>query len=280
MVKYDLNVGATVHCEDRVCGRLAKVVVDVYTRRITDLIVGGRLPFSPDRVVPVGTVERASKDEVHLELSADELEAYPEYREVEYTEPSPDAPAGVYEKGDVRCYNATYSYACEMPVVPKVRHEVHAGLDANRAVVERGTRVLNAQGEVARVDHVLVNPEDGKITHLVLRRGLVPRYPILPIEEINEFGDQVVTVDLSEEQIEALPQYRRRRSQDLVAELRDRYVKSSREFDRVQISAEGGIVQLDGSVPDAPARRHAEAIARSVPGVIDVENRIGTEGTA
>jgi sporulation protein YlmC with PRC-barrel domain len=274
MARYDLNIGATVHCEGDVCGRLAKVVVDTYTQRITDLIVAGRLPLSTDRVVPIDAVERADNDDVHLSLSTDELKAYPEYRDVEYTEPSSGVQEGAYQRGDVRCYNMTYTYACEMPVVPRVRHEVQAGVDADRVVIGRGMRVLNAHGEVARVDHVLIDPENDEITHLVLRRGLVPRYPILPIEEVDEFGDEVVTVDLSEEQVESLPHYRRRSSQDLVAELRDRYAKSSREFDRVEISAEGGIVQLGGAVPDPKGKRHAEAIARSVPGVIDVENRI------
>jgi uncharacterized protein YrrD len=274
MAKYDLSIGATVRCKSGACGRLAKVVVDVYTQRITDLIVEKRLPLSADRVVPIDTVEGANKDEIYLSLSAEQLEEYPEYRDVEYTEPSPGAQAGAYDWGDVRCYNTSYTYACETPVVPKVRHEVHSGLDADKAVVERGTRVLNAQGEVARVDHVLVDPESDKITHLVLRRGLVPRYPILPVDQVHEFGDHAVTVSLSEAQIEALPHYRRRSARDLVAELQDHYAKSSREFDQVRASADGGIVQLAGSVPDAAAKRHAEAIARSVPGVIDVVNRI------
>lgn len=275
MAEHDLNIGATVHCKDGICGRVAKVVVDVHSERITDVVVARRLPFSPDRVVPIDAVERTNEDEVYLSLSAEELDAHPEYREVEYTQPS----AGVYESGDVRCYNNTYTYACDLPVVPRVRHETHPGVDADRAVVGRGTRVLNAQGEVARVDHVLIDPESDKITHLVLRRGLVPRYPILPIEEVDEFGDEVVTVNLTEEAIEALPRYQRRRSQDLVAELRDRYAKSSREFDRVEISAEGGIVQLGGSVSEAKSKRHAEAVARSVPGVIDVENQIEVDAS-
>jgi uncharacterized protein YrrD len=277
MAKYDLNIGAPVRCEDGACGRLTKVVIDVYTERITDVVVEKGLLLSTDRVIPIAKVEHADEDGVQLSLSADELAAYPEYREVEYTEPSAGARAGKYDRGDVRCYNGTYSQACETPVVPSVRHTVHPGLDSDRGFVGRGTRVLNPEGEVATVDHVLVDPESGEITHLVLRRGLFPKYPILSIKDVDEFGDDVVTVNLSEEQIEALPHYRRRSAEDIEAELTDRYAKSSQEFDDVEVSVEGGIAHLSGTVPDVEAKRHAEAIARAAPGIIDVENDLESD---
>jgi uncharacterized protein YrrD len=274
MAKYDLNIGARVNCQDRACDRLAKVVIDVYTRRITDLVVEKGLLLSTDRIIPIDKVDHSDQDAVELSLSVDEMAEYPEYRDVEYTEPSAGARGGAYERGDVRCYNTTYEYACTNPVVPTVQHEVHPGLDSARGIVGRGTPVINPQARVARVDHVLVDPESDEITHLVLRRGLIPKYAILSIEDVDEFGGDVVTVNLSEDQIEALPQYRRRSGEDIEAELRDRYAKASREFDGVEVSVDGGIVHLAGQAPDVAAKRHAEAIARSVPGVIDVDNQI------
>ena len=274
MVKQNLNIGATVRCQDGACGRLDKVVIDVHTQRITDLVVKKGLLLSTDRVIPIDKVEHADAEEVRLSLSAGELAEYPEYREIEYTEPSPGAQAGAYDRGEVRCYNATYTYACDTPVVPSVRHRIHPGLDADRAVVERGTRVLNEHGEVARVDHVLVDPEEDEVTHLVLRRGLIPRYYILPIDQVDQLGTDVITISLSVDQIEALPGYHRRGADDIAADLRDRYRESSPDFDEVAVSVEGDIVQLCGTVPDQSTKHHAEAIARSVPGVIDVDNQL------
>jgi osmotically-inducible protein OsmY len=127
------------------------------------------------------------------------------------------------------------------------------------------------------VDHVLVSPESGRITHLVLRKGLLPYYPILPISAVRTVSEQALTVDLPDEQIEGLPRYRSRGPEDIEAELLDRMDGLGFNLNQIDVSAEDGVVRLKGWVPHVAAKRHAEAIARSMEGVIDVENELDTD---
>jgi osmotically-inducible protein OsmY/sporulation protein YlmC with PRC-barrel domain len=277
MAKLDFDIGARVHCKDGDRGRLLKVVVDPYTQRITDLIVEKGFLLTTDRVLPVDMVERTSDGDVYLAISGDALEAYPEYREVEFKEPAPGVKAGVYDKGDVRCWQGAYRVVCTKPVIPMVRKQIYKGVDANLVVIERGMPVKNAQGTVGEVDHLLVDAESGEITHLVVRKGLIPYYPIIPISEVKGVSTGAVSVGLTEKEIDGFARYRSRSADDIKAELQDRLAGLGFNLTHMQIVAGGNIVQLTGWVPSVAAKRHAEAIARAVEGVIDVENLLDTD---
>lgn len=277
MAKLDFDIGARVYCKDGDCGKLLKVVVDPYTQRVIDLIVEKGLLLKKDRVLPAEVIGRTSNGDVYLDIAGDALEAYPEYREIEFQEPAPGVQAGVYRKGDVRCWQGGYTLACDNPVIPMVKKQIHQGVDSDLAVIERGTLVKNAQERIGQVDHLLVDVESGKVTHLVLRKGFIPYHPILPISEVTGVSNEVITVDLTEKEIQALPRYRSRSAEDIQAELRDRLVEQGFDLAQMKIEIVGSIVQLMGWVPNVAAKRHAEAVARAVEGVIDVENLLDTD---
>jgi uncharacterized protein YrrD len=277
VTELDFSIGARVHCNDGDCGRLSKVVVDPFTHRVTDLIVERGFLLTTDRVLPIDQIDRTAEDNIYLKLSGKELQAYPEYREVQFREPAPDVKAGAYSPGDVRCWQEPYRLACDTAVVPMVRRRVHEGISSELEVIERGTPVQNARGTLGHVDHVLVSPETGHITHLILRKGLVPYYPILPITAVRTVSEEALTVDLTDEQIEALPHYRSRPPEDLKVELLDRMHGLGFDLSQIDVSVEDSVIRLEGWVPNVAAKRHAEAIARSIEGVVDVDNALDTD---
>lgn len=277
MAKLDFDIGSRVHCTDGDCGRLRRVVVDPHTQRVTDLIVEKGFLLKKDRVLPADLVERTSDGDLYLGIPADALKNYPEYKDVSFTELAPEAKTGVYDRGDVRCWQQEYGTACPEPVVPMVKKEIHGGVDSDLAVVERGTPVKNKRGTVGRVDHLLVDEATGEISHLVVRRGLIPYYPIVPMSEVRSLSDEAVTIDLTEEQVDDLVRYRSRDPEDIQTELADRMADLGFDMEKIRIEVVGGVVQLQGWVPSVAAKRHAEAIARSVEGVVDVENMLDTD---
>jgi osmotically-inducible protein OsmY len=279
MAKYDFNIGAQVHCRDGDGGKLHKVVVDPHTQRVTDLIVERGFLLTTDRVLPVDVVERATEEGIYLSIFSEELGDYPEYHAVEFEEPAPAVKEGAYDRGDIRCWMQGYRMACYEPVIPMVRRQVRKGISPHRAVIERGTPVRNAQGTIGHVDHLLVDPESAEVTHMVVRKGLLPYYPIVPLTKVRTVSDEAVTVSLTDDEVDALPRYKSRDARDIEAELRDRLGESPLDFSKVEMSIEGGIVLLVGWVPHIGAKRRAEAIARSIEGVIDVQNELDTEMT-
>jgi uncharacterized protein YrrD len=276
VAKLDLNIGTPVRCRDGECGRLHKVVVDPHTQRVTDLIVQKGLLLRKDRVLPIDVVDRATAEGVVLTIPSQDLPGYPEYKEARFTEAVSRAwsGGGSYSKDDVRCWQGSYLLACQNPVEPRVRKEVETGISSELAAIERGTRVINTYGTVGSVDHVLVDPETGEITHMVVRRGILPYYPIVPVAEIEGISEEAVTIRLDEKELDQLVQYRKREARDVEAEVRDRLGEAKIDLSEVQISVQEGILTLAGSVQSEEARRQAESVARSVDGVLAVEIKL------
>lgn len=270
------NIGADVVCQDKTCGKLAQVVVDPYTHRVTDLIVEKGLLFKTDRVLPVSLVERADKHEVRMDVLSDQLAQYPEYREIELEKPAPGwGQSEHYKAENMRCWVGGYNLVCTEPVVPRVRQWIQMGIPGQLAAIGRGTPVWNAQGSIGQVDHVLVEPEQGEITYLVLRRGLIPDYPVLPASMLEDINEERVLVQISEEELKELPRYRPRDDRDILAEWQDRLEEL--DVGEVKATIENGLMHLSGLVRDVATKRRVEAAARSIEGVIDVDNALDSD---
>ncbi|MCD6291625.1 MAG: BON domain-containing protein [Anaerolineae bacterium] len=275
------KIGADVYCTDGRAGRLVKVVVDPHTRRVTDLIVEKGFLQKKDRVIPVDVVSEANEERIQLSISSRELTHYPVYRVEEFTVPAPgwDSRLG-YSSDEVLHWELRYGDLA-VPAVefrPMIRQRVQKGIDPNETVIGRGTRVYNAEGTIGHIDHVLVDDKTGEITHLVLRKGILPRRLVVPIEMVKYIDEQGVYVKATREELERLTQHTQRADVDILAELEER-LKAVKEFDlsRVKATLEDGLVRLSGNVADMTAKRHAEAIARSIEGVVDVDNALSTD---
>ena len=273
MAGIDFDIGARVHCEGEVCGKLLKVVVDPQSERVTDLIVEHGFLKKIDRVVPVSAVEKTADQGIYLSIPKDELEESTEYCEIEFREPVLGwNRGGRYGADQVVCWPSPWGVVCREPVVPMVKRHIHEGVSPAKEVIERGTPVRNAQGKLGEVDHVLVDQRNSEITYLVVRKGLLPEYPILPALLVKNIGEKGVFVDIAEEGLNGLPRYAPRPEADIMAELRDRLDALSLED--VEAALESGVLKLAGVVADAASKRRAEAAARSIDGVLDVENAL------
>jgi hypothetical protein len=162
-------------------------------------------------------------------------------------------------------------------VVSKAEKRVESGIAPDEAVVERRTEVRNARGSIGRVDHVLVDPETGDITQLVVDRGLVARSVVVPAAGIGEIAQDVVYLDLTKDEVRALPRYRPPAAVTVLTRLEKRLAGVDLDLEDVKTVFEQGLLKLSGVVPDIATKRQAEATARSVRGVVDVENALRTD---
>jgi hypothetical protein len=111
---------------------------------------------------------------------------------------------------------------------------------------------------------------------LVVRRGFLPDYFVVPISWIENVDKEGVFLNASDEQLHALPRYRARAAADILAELQDRLDASALDFSGVSVAFDHGTLHLHGTVKDVDAARVADEIARSIPGVIEVDNLLST----
>ncbi len=75
--------------------------------------------------------------------------------------------------------------------------------------MHRGARVEATDGYVGKVDEFVVNPENGHITHLVMREGHLwgKKDVIIPLSAMGETRGDTVFLKLDKAQIEALPTF-------------------------------------------------------------------------
>jgi osmotically-inducible protein OsmY len=257
---------------------LLKVIVDPDTEQVTELIVEkGFLPTT-DRILPIAAVERATEEQIHLSIVSDQLEEYPEYHEDEIK-----VPAAGWENPDQRKakdaiqHASLYGQAFERAFMPQVRHRIHKGISPKRSVIERGMPVNNLEKTIGKVNHVLVDRDSLEVTHLVVDQGLLAHSIVMPASMVREVGGKELYVEASDQELELLPRYNPRNEADVLAELQEHLVEMPFDFSDFKATYNNGILRLMGVVPDVKAKRQAEAIARSLEGVIDVENALTTD---
>ncbi|MCI0393320.1 MAG: BON domain-containing protein [Chloroflexi bacterium] len=297
MNEFELNIGARVHCQDGECGKLAKIAVDPDVWQVTHLIAEEGFLLKRDRAFPISIVERATAEDIYLTIRAEELTSYPEYREEHIERPADQATASA---GGARL-EATPYMTTVAPPIPMVRERVRYGVSAELAVIERGTPIQTQERTIGKLDHVLALPEDGAITHLVIRRGtLFTHQEVVPISMVEHIGERSIALAVSEEELgqlpQDIPQGETRPEETVGAEvagkrpvgemtggaemsLTSRVTAALMADPRtskavIEVIEEHGVVTLAGQVDSPKTREAAQAIAASQPGVISVVNTL------
>jgi len=269
MAKLDLNIGAQVHCKDQHCGKLIKLVVDPEAQQVTDLIVEKGLLLKHDRVFPLSTIEWVTESEIYLNLQNDELSNYAEYHEREIREPAPEVKGEQY----ATVLTPGIGPVVETHAAPMIRKRIYEGIAPGRVPIGQGTAVENLHQTLGHVDHVVVDGLNGQITQLIVRRGLLAEYVVIPGEQIKGIDERAVFVAVSEEELAALPRYKPHPATEILADLYDRlHEEWPPVFEEVNTTLEGGILRLTGRVPSDTLRYRAESVARAIEGVLDVQN--------
>jgi osmotically-inducible protein OsmY len=280
MTTLNLDIGTEVYCKREHCGSLRKVVMDQEDERITDLIVERGFLDKTSRVVPVALVVKTDESGVHLAIDSEDLESYPEYEVLEIQKPRVGrGNVSAYREKENWVWYDSYGFHVEEPLVPKVQVELENSIRAKSATIERETEVRNLSQTFGRVDHVLTNAETQELTHLIVRRGVIPTFYVVPATVIQEVGEESIILDMSEEAFEDLPRYHPRDDEEIEQDIRAKLAEHEDAFDDVALAVDHGLVSLTGTVVDLRAKRRVEALAASTEGVVDVKNDVNADAS-
>ena len=166
-------------------------------------------------------------------------------------------------------------------MLPRLHGRWREGVAAGTQVLARKTRVENVNRVLGYVDHVVVDTPSGKITQIVMRKGMLPTYPVIPVREVEAIHAEYILVSLGRADLYSLPHYAPRSDAELL-ELLVQALLAERTpaFDGIEPHVDGSSVRLTGSVPSAAAKLHAEELAYLVPGVLDVHNELVLESVS
>jgi hypothetical protein len=207
----EIPLNAQVECTDGICGRSVYVLINPATDLVTHLVVKEDSSPHAEYIVPLHQVFETNADMIRLSCSMADLEKMNPFINTEYIqEKVPEIYSGY--GGGMYGMGLLYYLPYAIPDRTVYEKEEIQQVPPGELTVHRGTRVEATDGFVGKVDEFVVNPENGKISHLVMREGHLwgQKDVIIPLSALSPMGktyQDTVALNLNKHQIESLPTF-------------------------------------------------------------------------
>jgi len=198
MQATQFTIGVDAICTDGPCGKVIRVVVDPVARAVTHLVVEPKHREGQGRLVPLDLVD-ASGAKVRLACTLEQFE------QLELAEETHFLPGGGMYPG----YAASQVFA--MPyyglglgtIAPPV---ITDAVPLGEVTVRRGEHVHATDGEIGRVQGLVIEPENHHVTHVLLQQGHIwgRKQVAIPIGAV-EGIENGIRLNLTKQQVAALP---------------------------------------------------------------------------
>jgi len=194
----DIPLNAEVFCSGGHYGSTTCIIMNPTTQKITHVVVKEKQSPHTERLVPEDFIREATPESLNLRCDYIDLPALDEFvglRLVRANMPLPYSRAGSISYWP-------YTIAEERTLISKEER-----IPPGELAFHRGARVEASDGPVGQVDEFLVDPSDGKITHLILREGhLWGKVDVaIPVSQIDHYGADTVYLNLDKYSVEKLP---------------------------------------------------------------------------
>jgi hypothetical protein len=209
MAQY--TIGVEVTCSDGVCGDLRCVVIDPVARVLTHLVVEPKHRQGQGRLVPIDLVD-ASAEEICLRCSAAEFDALEEAEETHFLSGAGE-PMG-YGAGQALAW-PYYGLGGGMGGIGMGGMGMASGpqviiedrVPAGEVEVRRGEHVHATDGDIGRVQGLVIDPKDHHVTHVLLQEGhLWGKQEIaIPIGAVKDVAADGVRLKLAKDEVRDLP---------------------------------------------------------------------------
>ena len=153
----EFAMGATASCVDGPGGKVSRVIIDPATETVTHLVIQPKHRLGVGRLVPLDLVDTTAGD-IRLRCTVEEFDRLEPAQETELID---DGTAGLGIGG----LNAP------MGLISPVQTMVQDVVPLGAADVQRGDPVHALDGEIGRVQGLLVDPDDHRVTHVLLQEG-------------------------------------------------------------------------------------------------------------
>ena len=191
------TIGAEVSCTDGPCGKLSRVVIDPVARELTHLIVGPEKPPPAPRLVPIDLVDAAAAG-IGLRCTVAEFSELNPAEETQFIEGTTEYSAYGPEQEVFwprYGYRGTHGTEVTVDAIPPGELEIH-----------RGDPVEATDGEIGRVQGLVIDPDSHHVTHVLLHEGhLWGRKEVaIPVSAVTMVQEHI-ELSLSKKQVEDLP---------------------------------------------------------------------------
>jgi sporulation protein YlmC with PRC-barrel domain len=203
-------IGAKASCSDGPCGEVRRLIIDPAAETVTHLVVQPGHRKEAARLVPVGLVE-ATAGEVRLRCTRAEFDRLDHAEEDDVTE-------GVGQGGllgDALAYDARgEGYApvgigglIDVGPAPVQRRVVlRDAVPSGEVQLRPGDSVHATDGHIGRVHGFLVDPDDHRVSHVLLEEGHLwgHKEVAIPLSAVTGVEDGI-RLNITKQQVENLP---------------------------------------------------------------------------
>jgi uncharacterized membrane protein len=197
----DIPIEASVECADGPCGKSVAVIVNPTTRVVTHFVVQDESFLDAEqRMVPMDEVVETTSESIRLRCTREQVAGMEHFRKQRFIEEQWDEPAYWAAAGEMY-----YAEPYATPAMPL--YEETERVPPGELVVHRGAWVEATDGHVGAVGELVMDPDSGQITHLVLQAGHLwgRREITVPISAIDRVELDTVYLKLDKQAIERLP---------------------------------------------------------------------------
>jgi sporulation protein YlmC with PRC-barrel domain len=208
------TIGAEVSCTDAVCGEVSRVVVDPVAKALTHLVVDPKHGGGTARLVPLNLVD-STTDEVRLHCSSAEFDKLDPAEETRFIQGSN---AG-YEQGQVLSWpyygigmggigmGGMGMGGMGMGGMGNLPQTITTDtVPLGEVDVRRGDEVHATDGDIGKVQGLVINPSDHHVTHVLLQEGHVwgRKEVAIPISAVTRV-DTGIQLNITKQQVQDLP---------------------------------------------------------------------------
>jgi sporulation protein YlmC with PRC-barrel domain len=199
------TIGAKATCTDGECGEVTRIVVDPAARAITHLVVEPKHRHDAGRLVPVDIVD-AAKSVLRLRCTLAEFAMLDPAEETQFLPGNSDDPGYDRDQALSWAYDdlaAGPGTAGSVASVPQP--VVYDFVPLGEVEVRRGDHVHAADGEIGRVQGLVVDQRSHSVTHVLLQEGhLWGRKDVaIPIDAVTGVADGI-RLDITKQQVQDL----------------------------------------------------------------------------
>jgi sporulation protein YlmC with PRC-barrel domain len=199
------TIGAAAVCTDGACGELTRLVVDPVASAITHVVVDPKHRPGVGRLVPVDLLD-ATAPELRLRCTLAEFEMLAPAEETQFL-PGAGGDADAQEQVLSMAYYdlaAGPGMAVGMASVPQP--VTYDSVPMGEVEVRRGDHVHATDGEIGRVQGLVIDRRSHRVTHVLLQEGHLwgRREVVIPIGAVVAVEDGI-RLNISKRQVQDLP---------------------------------------------------------------------------
>jgi len=203
------RIGAEASASDGVCGEVSRLVMDPVALTVTHLVIEPKHRRESGRLVPVHLVDTTT-GQIRLRCTTAEFDKLDPAEEIDQVE-GLDYGGGFGQAEAVQGYGGMGGIgATGMGIGMGVGHNtpvvVQDVVPLGEVDVQRGESVHALDGEIGKVKGFLVDPDDNRVTHVLLQEGhLWGRKEVsIPISAVTGV-DAGIRLNITKKQVEDLP---------------------------------------------------------------------------